>query len=118
VHYEWVKGHADDINRDPTKHERMNIVADELCDVIFLILPHYFSTVMYLDVDFKEKIQDESRLPSLEMWHQPSRNRMPAMQRALIRAFQGSHQGVSPAFFFRHAIDKVCRRHSIRRVED
>jgi hypothetical protein len=34
VHYEWVKGHADDLNRDPKKLERMNIVADELCDVI------------------------------------------------------------------------------------
>jgi hypothetical protein len=32
--YEWVKGHAEDLNRDPTKLERMNIVADELCDVI------------------------------------------------------------------------------------
>jgi hypothetical protein len=32
--HEWVKGHADDLNRDPTKHERLNIVADELCDVI------------------------------------------------------------------------------------
>jgi ribonuclease HI len=34
VHYEWVKGHAENLNRDPTKLERMNIVADELCDVI------------------------------------------------------------------------------------
>jgi hypothetical protein len=34
VQYEWVKGHADDLNRYPTKHERLNIVADELCDVI------------------------------------------------------------------------------------
>jgi ribonuclease HI len=34
VHYEWVKGHADKLNRDPTKFERMNIVADELYDVI------------------------------------------------------------------------------------
>jgi ribonuclease HI len=34
VHYEWVKGHADKLNRDPTKFERMNIVSDELCDVI------------------------------------------------------------------------------------
>jgi hypothetical protein len=34
VHYEWVKGHADDLNQDPTKLEHMNIVADELCDVI------------------------------------------------------------------------------------
>jgi ribonuclease HI len=34
VNHEWVKGHYDDLNRDPTKLERMNIVADELCDVI------------------------------------------------------------------------------------
>jgi hypothetical protein len=34
VHYEWVKGHADDLNRYLTKLERMNIVADELCDVM------------------------------------------------------------------------------------
>jgi hypothetical protein len=34
IHYKWVKGHADDLNRDPTKLERMNIVADELSDVI------------------------------------------------------------------------------------
>jgi ribonuclease HI len=34
VHCEWVKGHADDLNRDATKLEHLNIVADELCDVI------------------------------------------------------------------------------------
>jgi hypothetical protein len=34
IHYECVKGHADKLNRDPTKLERMNIVADELCEVI------------------------------------------------------------------------------------
>jgi hypothetical protein len=34
VHYEWVKGNADELNREPTKLERMNIVTDELCDVI------------------------------------------------------------------------------------
>jgi hypothetical protein len=28
------KGSADNLNRDPTKLERMNIVTDELCDVI------------------------------------------------------------------------------------
>jgi hypothetical protein len=33
IHYELVKGHADELNRDPTKLERMNIVADELCDI-------------------------------------------------------------------------------------
>jgi hypothetical protein len=34
VHYKWVKIHADELNGDPTKLERMNIVADELVDVI------------------------------------------------------------------------------------
>jgi ribonuclease HI len=34
VQYEWVKGHAYDLNREPTKNERLNIVADEMCDVI------------------------------------------------------------------------------------
>jgi hypothetical protein len=34
VHYEWVERHTDDLNRHPTKLERTNIVADELCDVI------------------------------------------------------------------------------------
>jgi hypothetical protein len=34
VKYEWVKGHADDLDREPTKCERLNIVADEICDVV------------------------------------------------------------------------------------
>jgi hypothetical protein len=34
INYEWVKGHAYELNRDRTKLERMNIIADELCDVI------------------------------------------------------------------------------------
>jgi hypothetical protein len=34
VRHEWAKGRADELNRDPTKLERMNIVSDELCDVI------------------------------------------------------------------------------------
>jgi hypothetical protein len=35
IYYEWVKQrHAYELNRDPTKFERVNIVADELCDVI------------------------------------------------------------------------------------
>jgi hypothetical protein len=29
-----ARGHADDLNRDPTKLECINIVADEICDVI------------------------------------------------------------------------------------
>jgi hypothetical protein len=28
IHYEWVKGHAGELNRDPTKLEQVNIVAD------------------------------------------------------------------------------------------
>jgi hypothetical protein len=34
IKYEWVKGHADDLDREPTKYERLNIVADEMCDVV------------------------------------------------------------------------------------
>jgi hypothetical protein len=34
VKYEWVKGHADDLDREPTKCECLNIVADEICDVV------------------------------------------------------------------------------------
>jgi hypothetical protein len=34
IKYEWVKGHADDLDREPTKCERLNIVADEICDVV------------------------------------------------------------------------------------
>jgi ribonuclease HI len=34
VHYEWVKGHADDLNHNPTKLEQINIVAAELRNVI------------------------------------------------------------------------------------
>jgi hypothetical protein len=34
VKYEWVKGHADDLDRDPTKCEHLNIVADEIFDVV------------------------------------------------------------------------------------
>jgi hypothetical protein len=32
--YEWVKGHADDLDREPTKYERLNIVAEKICDVV------------------------------------------------------------------------------------
>jgi ribonuclease HI len=34
IKYEWVKGHADDLDREPTKCECLNIVADEICDVV------------------------------------------------------------------------------------
>jgi hypothetical protein len=35
IQYTWVKGHTDDLNRELKKHERMNILDDELCDVIW-----------------------------------------------------------------------------------
>jgi hypothetical protein len=34
IKYEWVKGHADDLDREPKKCERLNIVADEIGDVV------------------------------------------------------------------------------------
>jgi hypothetical protein len=34
IKYEWVKGNADDLDREPTKCESLNIVADEICDVV------------------------------------------------------------------------------------
>jgi ribonuclease HI len=34
IKYEWVKGHADDLDREPTKCERLNIVAEKICDVV------------------------------------------------------------------------------------
>jgi hypothetical protein len=34
IKYEWVKGHADDLDREPAKCERLNIVADEICDAV------------------------------------------------------------------------------------
>jgi ribonuclease HI len=34
IKYEWVKGHADDLDREPMKCERLNIVADEICDAV------------------------------------------------------------------------------------
>jgi hypothetical protein len=34
IKYEWVKGHANDLDREPTKCESLNIVADEICDVV------------------------------------------------------------------------------------
>jgi hypothetical protein len=35
ITYEWVKGHADDLNRELTRAERLKI-ADEQCDVVRL----------------------------------------------------------------------------------
>jgi hypothetical protein len=34
IKYEWVEGYADDLDREPTKCERLNIVADEICDAV------------------------------------------------------------------------------------
>jgi ribonuclease HI len=34
IKYEWVKGHADDLYRETTECERLNIVVDEICDVV------------------------------------------------------------------------------------
>jgi hypothetical protein len=36
IAYEWVKGHADDLNRELTRAERLNVIADEQCDVVRL----------------------------------------------------------------------------------
>jgi uncharacterized protein YozE (UPF0346 family) len=34
INYSWVKGHADKLDREPDKYERLNILADEICDDI------------------------------------------------------------------------------------
>jgi hypothetical protein len=34
IKYSWVKGHADKLDREPDKYERLNILADEICDEI------------------------------------------------------------------------------------
>jgi hypothetical protein len=36
ITYEWVKGHADELNREFTRSERLNLIADEQCDVVRL----------------------------------------------------------------------------------
>jgi hypothetical protein len=36
ITYEWVKGHADDLNRELTRAERLNVIAHEQCDVVRL----------------------------------------------------------------------------------
>jgi hypothetical protein len=28
IAYDWVKGHADDLNREPQRAERLNVIAD------------------------------------------------------------------------------------------
>jgi hypothetical protein len=35
ITYEWVKGHTDDLNRELTRAERLNVIADEQCDVVW-----------------------------------------------------------------------------------
>jgi hypothetical protein len=34
IAYEWVKGHADDLNRGLNCAERLNVIADEQCDIV------------------------------------------------------------------------------------
>jgi hypothetical protein len=34
ITYKWVKGHSDDLNRELTRAERLNVIADEQCDVV------------------------------------------------------------------------------------
>jgi hypothetical protein len=34
IAFEWVKGHADDLNRDLNCAERLNVIADEKCDLV------------------------------------------------------------------------------------
>jgi hypothetical protein len=34
ITYEWVKGHADNLNRELTQAERLNVIADEKCDIV------------------------------------------------------------------------------------
>jgi hypothetical protein len=36
ITYEWVKGHDDDLNRELTRAERINVISDEQCDVVWL----------------------------------------------------------------------------------
>jgi hypothetical protein len=36
ITYKWVKGHADDLNRELTRAKRLDVIADEQCDVVRL----------------------------------------------------------------------------------
>jgi hypothetical protein len=36
ITYKWFKGHSDDLNRELTRAERLNVIADEQCDVVRL----------------------------------------------------------------------------------
>jgi hypothetical protein len=35
ITYDWVKGHADDINRELNRAERLNVIADKQCDIVW-----------------------------------------------------------------------------------
>jgi hypothetical protein len=34
ITYDWVKGHADDLNRELIRAERLNVLADEQCEIV------------------------------------------------------------------------------------
>jgi hypothetical protein len=34
ITYEWVKGHAYDLNRELNREERLNVISDEQCDLV------------------------------------------------------------------------------------
>jgi hypothetical protein len=34
IRYDWVKGHVDDLNRKLNRAERLNVIADEQCDIV------------------------------------------------------------------------------------
>jgi hypothetical protein len=34
ITYEWVKGHADDLNRELNREERLNVISDKQCDLV------------------------------------------------------------------------------------
>jgi hypothetical protein len=34
ITYEWIKGHVDDLNRELNRAERLNVIADEQCDLV------------------------------------------------------------------------------------
>jgi hypothetical protein len=36
ITYKWVKGHDDDLNRELSRAERLNVIEDEQCDIVRL----------------------------------------------------------------------------------
>jgi hypothetical protein len=34
IRYDWVKGHTDDLNRELNRAERLNVIANEHCDIV------------------------------------------------------------------------------------